>query len=101
MCKSQLVLQLAVFEEHLNEVHCYHHQWPLPSHQYRNVQHFHLHDLDHLKTPESTYLVSARKVYKQKPNVYVAWIWLWFLETAMSWKSIHTRALLPCYQPVL
>jgi hypothetical protein len=37
--------------------HCHHHQRPPWRHQYRDAQHVHLRDLDHLKTVEPAYLV--------------------------------------------
>jgi hypothetical protein len=30
--------------------HCFHHQWPPGRHQYPGIQHFQLHDLNHLTT---------------------------------------------------
>jgi hypothetical protein len=58
--ETRLVLQHVTHVEHLNNLHCYHHQCPLQGLQYRDVQHFHLHDLNCLKTPEPAYLISAQ-----------------------------------------
>jgi hypothetical protein len=55
--------------EPLNKLHCYHYQRPPQMHQYRDIQHVHLHDLDHLKTPEppeKLMSVQHLKIFKQK-----------------------------------
>jgi hypothetical protein len=56
---QQPVLHHVTRVEPLNELICYHHHWPLQRHQYRNIRHFHLHDVDRLKTPEPANLISV------------------------------------------
>jgi hypothetical protein len=45
---------------HSNKLHGYHRQWTLRSHQYRDIEHFHLLALDYLKTPEPAHLISVQ-----------------------------------------
>jgi hypothetical protein len=44
--ESRLVLHHVMHVNHSNESHCYHPQQTPQMHQYRDIQHFHLHDFD-------------------------------------------------------
>jgi hypothetical protein len=51
--ESRFVLHHVKHVNHLNKLRCYHCQQPERIRKHRDIQHFHLHDRDHLKTPEA------------------------------------------------
>lgn len=68
----QLVLCHVTHVMHVNKLHYCHHQCPPRRHQYRDIQYFHLHDLDHLTAPGPANLISVQHsdTYKEKSNVH-------------------------------